>query len=95
MKKIYYLLIIIVTIVLYYPVFNAGYVWDDNLLFVEKVKLVNEPLSWRILTEPVLPDTTYFRPLIFLTMYIEFHLFGQNPISSHIINLLILILILI
>lgn len=91
MKKIYYLLIIIVTIVLYYPVFNAGYVWDDNLLFVEKVKLVNEPLSWRILTEPVLPDTTYFRPLIFLTMYIEFHLFGQNPISSHIINLLILI----
>jgi len=90
-KKIYYLLIIIVTIVLYYPVFNAGYVWDDNLLFVEKVKLVNEPLSWRILTEPVLPDTTYFRPLIFLTMYIEFHLFGQNPISSHIINLLILI----
>lgn len=91
MKKIYYLLIIIVTIILYYPIFNAGYVWDDNLLFVEKVKLVNEPLSWRILTEPVLPDTTYFRPLIFLTMYIEFHLFGQNPISSHIINLLILI----
>ena len=91
MKKTYYLLIVIIALILYYPVFNAGYVWDDNLLFVEKVKLVNEHLSWKILTEPVLPDTTYFRPLIFLTMYMEFHLFGQNPLSSHIINLFILI----
>lgn len=92
MKKLYYLLIILFALILYYPVLNAGYVWDDNLLFVEKVKLVNEPLSWGLLTEPVLPDTTYFRPFIFLTMYIEFQLFGQNPLSSHIINLLILIL---
>ncbi|WP_448760862.1 hypothetical protein [Acinetobacter tandoii] len=92
MKRIYYFLIPLVAIFLYYPVINAGYVWDDNLLFVQKIKLVNEPLSWDILTEPVLPGTTYFRPLIFLTMYMEFNLFGQTPVSSHIINLVILII---
>lgn len=92
MKKINFLIISMVALVLYYPVFKAGYVWDDNLLFVEKVKLINEPLSWKILTEPVLPGTTYFRPLIFLTIYIEFYLFGQNPLSSHIINFTILLI---
>lgn len=96
MKKKYYFIIAFIFIafiafILYYPVLKAGYVWDDNLLFVSKVKLVNEPLSWAILTEPVLPDTTYFRPLVFLTIYLEFHLFGQLPFSSHLFNLLILI----
>lgn len=92
MKKASYLLIFIMAIVLYYPVFSAGYVWDDNLLFVEKVKLINQPLSWGLLTEPVLPDTTYFRPLVFLTIYVEFFLFGQSPLSSHVVNLVILII---
>lgn len=92
MKKISYLLIVFIAVTLYFPVFYAGYVWDDNLLFVDKVKLLNEPLSWSLLTEPVLPNTTYFRPLIFLTIYTEFYLFGQNPLSSHIINLIIIII---
>lgn len=92
MKKIFFLLIPLVAIFLYYPVFTAGYVWDDNILFVNKVKLINEPLSWGLLIEPVLPNTTYFRPLIFLTIFMEFQLFGQNPLSSHVLNLIILII---
>lgn len=74
---------------LYWQVLGFEYVWDDNLLFLDKTALLNDALSWRLLAEPVLPGTSYLRPLVFLTLYAEFHLFGQNPIISHCINILI------
>lgn len=94
MKKNVLLILILICIILflYYPVFSAQYVWDDNLLFVDKVKLINEPLSWGLLTEPVLPNTSYFRPFIFLTMYAEFNIFGQNPVISHGFNLILFLI---
>src|SRR5690606_30756277 len=71
---------------LYAQSLSYGYVWDDTLLFVDKTALVNEPLSWALLSEPVLPGTSYFRPLMLLSMFTEFHLFGQQPAVSHAVN---------
>ncbi len=79
-----------VALFLYYPVFFADYVWDDTLLFVDNAALVDAPFSWEILSQPVLPGTSYFRPLIFLTWYAEFAVFGRNPFVSHLINFVIL-----
>lgn len=75
--------------ILYHPILNAQYVWDDTLLFVTKTGLREGPLSWELISSPVLPGTSYFRPLIFLTWYWEFNFFGQNPVVSHIIGLII------
>jgi len=80
------------TALLYQDALSFGYVWDDTLLFVEKISLLNEPLSWGLLVEPVLPGTTYMRPLVFLTFYIEFAVFGQTPEVSHLINIFLLFL---
>lgn len=74
---------------LYWQVLGFEYVWDDNLLFLDKAALLNDALSWKLLAEPVLPGTSYLRPLVFLTLYAEFHIFGQKPLISHVINLLI------
>jgi hypothetical protein len=79
----------ILLIGLYYPVLYADYVWDDTLLFVSKTGLLTEPLSWELIAEPVLPGTTYFRPLVFLTWFAEFHAFGQHANISHIIGLIV------
>ncbi|WP_314309959.1 hypothetical protein [Kingella denitrificans] len=43
-------------------------------------------LTWSLLAQPVLPGTSYFRPLVFLSWYIERQWFGLNPAISHIIN---------
>lgn len=83
---------IILILFLYSSVFSAQYVWDDALLFVNKTGLVEEPLSWVLISGPVLPNTSYFRPLVFLTWYSEFHIFGLNPMVSHIIGLIIFII---
>lgn len=79
-------------VLLYAQTLNFAYVWDDSLLFLDKTALLNEPLSWSLLTDPVLPGTTYMRPLIFLTLYIEFNVLGQSPAISHAINLIIFII---
>lgn len=84
------LLIATLVTLLYGKTLSFGYVWDDTLLFLDKVGLMNEPLSWALLAEPVLPGTTYFRPLVFLSWYIEFHAFGQSPTASHLVNVLLL-----
>lgn len=78
-----------ISLALYWKVLGFEYVWDDSLLFLDKTALVNDALSWRLLADPVLPGTSYLRPLVFLTLYAEFHAFGQNPEISHAINLLI------
>lgn len=82
-------LLILIIISVYYPVLNFEYIWDDTLLFVGKTSLLTEPLSWALISEPVLPGTTYFRPLVFLSWYIEFNLLGQSSAISHFIGLCI------
>ena len=79
-------------IFLYSSVFFAQYVWDDILLFVSKTGLVEDPLSWALISGPVLPNTSYFRPLVFFSWYIEFQVFGLNPMISHTIGLVIFII---
>src|SRR5690606_193983 len=93
-NQIIFCLLIItgLAVLLYYQTLNFLYVWDDSLLFLDKTNLLNSPLTWDLLTEPVLPGTTYMRPLVFLTMYFEFNILGQSPKISHTINLIIFIL---
>ncbi|MCW8416183.1 hypothetical protein, partial [Pseudomonas paraeruginosa] len=68
---------------LYGRALGFDYVWDDSLLFLDKTDLLNLPLSWKLLAEPVLPGTSYLRPLVFLTFYVEFHAFGQSALISY------------
>lgn len=84
--------VLLLAAALYAQTLSYEYVWDDTLLFVDRTGLVNEPLSWALLSEPVLPGTTYFRPLMFLTMFIEFNVVGQEPMLSHAVNVSIFLI---
>lgn len=81
--------ILLSVLALYGRTLGYEYIWDDSLLFLDKTALINEPLSWALLSQPVLPGTTYFRPLMFLTMFLEFNLVGQEPMLSHAVNVAI------
>ncbi|WP_342630805.1 hypothetical protein [Marinobacter alkaliphilus] len=85
-------LLIAVGVVLYSSILGYEYVWDDTLLFVDKVSLLNEPLSWELISQPVLFGTSYFRPFVFLSWYVEFQLWGQSSAVSHAIHLVVYIL---
>lgn len=74
---------------LYGQSLGFGYVWDDGLIFLDKNTLMVEPLSWKLVSAPFLEKMSYMRPLVMLSWWAEFHLFGQNPMVSHAINVAI------
>lgn len=82
----FYIISFCLLVLLYGQTLFFDYVWDDRQLFIYSPALVNEPLSWHLLAKPVLEDTSYFRPFVFLSWFAEFHLFGLRPAISHGIN---------
>lgn len=75
-------------VVVYMRVHGYGYVWDDKALFIDSAVL-RGPWSLSALTQPILPGTMYFRPLVLGSFMLEFHLLGMDPGISHVVNLLI------
>jgi hypothetical protein len=77
---------------LYWPALAGGYVWDDADLFVNSPQLrqVGSIEEWlKAVSAPVLPATTYFRPMVLSTFVLEFMIFGILPSAAHGINLVI------
>lgn len=88
MKQYGFLVLLVsITLALYWQTLGFEYVWDDTLLFVDRTDLLNEPLSWALIAQPVLEGTSYLRPLPFLLWYLEFNWLGQSPSISHGVNL--------
>lgn len=84
------LLVAFASVLCYLPeALELQYVWDDWELFLNDPTLRDGSISWDDLTRPVLPGTTYFRPLPLGSMAAEFSTFGVDPQTSHIINLII------
>ncbi len=68
---------------------HFGYVWDDNSLFLNTPDLRSPGLIWHALWQPILPGTTYMRPLVLASFAAEFLTLGTSPAWAHGINLLI------
>lgn len=68
---------------------GLGYVWDDWQLFINNPALRMPDTALEALTQPILPGTTYFRPLPLASMAAEFLTVGLNPAVSHGINLML------
>lgn len=77
---------------LYKQVIGFDYVWDDDSLLVDNIDLINSALTWDIISRPVLQETSYFRPLVFLSWFGEFNLLGQSAYISHSINLILFLI---
>jgi protein O-mannosyl-transferase len=74
-------------VLVYFPVLHLGYVWDDWHLFVNNPDLRLQEFWLHGILQPVLPGTTYFRPLPLATFALEFSTFGAIPSLSHGVNL--------
>lgn len=79
---------------LYWKTHSMDYVWDDWSLFVNsptlrKIDGIDE--LWHAITQPILPGTTYFRPLVLLSFVLQFQALGSSPGVSHSINLALFI----
>ncbi|WP_157421966.1 glycosyltransferase family 39 protein [Acidovorax sp. Root219] len=82
-------LLLAVVASLYGQSLGFGYIWDDNSLFVDNTMLREGVWSWAAVARPILPDTSYFRPLVLTTWMAEMQLFKLTPLYSHLINVIL------
>ena len=81
------LVLVIITFVVYQPVWHAGFIWDDDLHVTQNVNLRSLHGLYRIWFEP-LADQQYY-PLQLTGFWIEYHLWGLHPFGYHAVNILL------
>jgi len=81
------LVLVIVTFVVYQPIWRAGFIWDDNPHVTENVNLRSVHGLYRIWSEPKASQQYY--PLQLTAYWIEYHLWGLRPFGYHLVNVLV------
>jgi len=81
------LLLLIGTLVVYLPVRNAGFIWDDDVYVSGNAAL----RSWDGLTQIWCNPgaTPQYYPLVHTSFWVEHHLWGVNPFGYHLVNILL------
>jgi len=78
------LFIVLATVAAYWPVFSAGFIWDDDAYVTENPLLTAPDGLWRIWFSAH-SQSQYF-PLVFTTLRLEYALWGLNPVGYHAVN---------
>jgi tetratricopeptide (TPR) repeat protein len=78
--------IVLITLVVYFPAMRAGFVWDDDLFLTENPLIKADDGLYRFwfTTEP--PD--YF-PLVSTSLWLEWRLWGMNAKGYHVVNIVL------
>ncbi len=79
------LVLVVMTLAAYAPVMNAGFVWDDDLYVTGNAHLKNAAGLFDMWFR--LGSTTMYVPALFTTLWVEYQLWGLNPVGYHLVNL--------
>jgi len=78
------LLLILATITAYLPVWHAGFIFDDNTCVTQNPLLYSLDGLRQIWASPGV--TLQYYPLTFTVFWLEYHLWGLNPLGYHLVN---------
>ncbi len=79
--------IVLLTALSFSPALTGDYLWDDDEAVRDNV-LLHSPQGLRaIWTRPDLIPQQHYWPLVYTTFWIEYQLWGLNPIGYHAVNI--------
>jgi protein O-mannosyl-transferase len=84
---IFALVLAVVTILVYRPAWNGGFLWDDDAYIINN-ELLTAPNGLQRIWFSLDSPSQYF-PLVYTTFRIEHALWGLNPTGYHWVNLLL------
>lgn len=80
-------LIVLLTFIAYLPAMQGGFVWDDDDYVTDNGALRSLDGLCRIWFEPGAVHQYY--PVVYSSFWLDYHLWGLNPLGYHIINVLL------
>ena len=78
------LVLLVITVIAYLPVWHAGFIWDDDHYVTSNNALRSLHGLWQIWFQPGV--TSQYYPLTFTVFWLEYHLWGFNPLGFHLVN---------
>lgn len=84
-----WLTLLAMTLLAYLPALRAGYIWDDQALMQNP--LIFDPAGfWKLWLQPSLNvSESHYWPMVYSTFWLEFRLWGWNPIGYHAVNIML------
>jgi protein O-mannosyl-transferase len=80
------LLLLFITIIVYQPVWYAGFIWDDDVFLTDNPVLKQADGLYRLWFTASTPD--YF-PMTSSMLWLEWCLWGNHPLGYHLVNVLL------
>lgn len=80
-------LLVFVTVLAYQPIWHAGFIWDDDKYVTENLTLRRLGGLAQIWFQPTAAPQYY--PLVHTSFWLEYHLWGLNPLGYHVVNVLL------
>jgi protein O-mannosyl-transferase len=71
----------------YWPLYHAGYVWDDDVWLTNNGIVQHWSGLWYIWFVP--HASTQYYPLIYTAFLLQFKMWGLNPLGYHLINIVL------
>ena len=78
--------LLVLSLIAFSPALLNGYVWDDDVLLTNNVNVRTLAGLWQCWFNPT--ANLDFYPMTFTSWWIEYKLWGYNPIGYHLVNVL-------
>jgi len=80
-------LLVVTSILAFQPGLAGEFVWDDDLLLIDHANYRSPELILSSLRSFFIISPSYFRPLGYISFFVDYSLFGAKPIWYHLENL--------